>query len=127
MEVLSRSETRLLMKLSLAGMKGLGKSGWEAGGVSSVVKGDVGVSAPPKGTTEGAAASKTGVSLVLLWGSAGPNSESESVQLRTEPCEASFRGPLNSHSLLINKNTYVQSRKKRGYKQDDFNSKFKKI
>lgn len=84
-EVLSRSDTRLLMKLSLAGMNGLGASCRVAGGESSVFSWGAGVSAPPKGTTEGAAASSTGVSFVLVCGSVGPNSESESEQLRTEP------------------------------------------
>lgn len=100
-DVLSRSDTRLLIKLSLAGMKGLGASCWEAEDASSVFRGGVGESPPPKGTTEGAAASRTGVSLALFFASGGPNSESESVQLRTE---ASFIWPLSSHSFLqINK------------------------
>lgn len=89
MEVLSLSDTRLLMKLSLAGMNVLGASCREAEGVSSDFRGGVGVSALPKGTTEEAAASRTAASLLLFGGSAGPNSESESVQLRTEAREAS--------------------------------------
>lgn len=93
------------MKLSLAGMKGLGASCWGAEGGSSVVRGGEGVSAPPKGTIEEAAASRTGASLVLLSGSAGPNSESESVQLRTEPCEGSVSWPPNSRSFLLKQQT----------------------
>lgn len=65
------------MKLSLGGMKGLGV----IGGVSSVSN----MFSTPKGTTEGAAASRTGVSVVLLCSSVGPRSKSESVQLKTEP------------------------------------------
>lgn len=68
-EVLSRSDTRLLMKLSLAGMNGLGASCRAAEGESSVFRGGAGVSAAPKGTTEGASASRTGVSVVLVCGS----------------------------------------------------------
>jgi len=87
-EVLSRSDTRLLMKLSLAGINGLGASCCKAEGGSSVFRGGGGVSFPPKRTTEEAAASRTGTSSVVFCGSGGPNSESESVQLKREPFEA---------------------------------------
>lgn len=83
---LSRSDTRLLMKLSLAGMKAFGASCW-------------GAETETFPSWEVASASTTGVS-TGLWGSVGPNSESESVQLSTEPWEASVSGPLSSHSSL---------------------------
>lgn len=100
-EVFSRSDTRLLMKLSLVGMNGLGAFCLVAEEDASVFSWVESVSAPPKGTTEGAAASSTGVSLVLACGSAGPNSESESEQLRTAACDALVGWPLNSHLFLL--------------------------
>lgn len=100
-EVFSRSDTRLLMKLSLVGMNDLGASCLVAEEDSSVFSCVGSVSAPPKGTTEGAAASSTGASLAQACGSAGTNSESESEQLRTEACEASADWPLSSHFFLL--------------------------
>lgn len=53
------------MKLSLAGMKGLGASCWGAKGASSASWDVVAESVPAKGTTEGAAAATTGVLVVV--------------------------------------------------------------
>ena len=85
---LSRSETRLVMKLSLVGMKDLGASWVAGGGVERVSAGAV---------VEASGGSRVAaVSVVWVGWSTGPTSDSESVQLNTEPWEASVRHPPKS-------------------------------
>ena len=83
---LSLSETRLVMKLSLVGIKDLGAS-WVAGrGVERVSVEAVMVAS---------GGSRVAVVVRVGW-STGPTSDSESVQLNTEPWEASVRRPPKS-------------------------------
>ena len=75
------------MKLSLVGMKDLEDASWAAGG--GVERESVGA------VVEASGGSRVAVVVRTCW-STGPTSDSESVQLNTEPWEASVRRPPKS-------------------------------